>query len=195
MCCVWGMAQSVNTKIRANRQRGEGCWLALLCCCLACGSLCSGHSPGQRVTCGGFWRRRRKGKARADSAVQLMPVPAGCLGKPGQRLLVFWGRNRFGWIKLSCLYFLSRNMWPSLVLFMSSPKPWLVSVQCRFQEFHPTFSVCWISFGSSSIALKYPVFHSRRWNQEFIPEFCHKSHVISSQLSNPALCKPAEVSN
>lgn len=110
MCCVWGMAQSVNTKIWANRQRSEGCWLALLCCCLAWGSLCSGHSPGQRVTCGGFWRRRRrKGKARADSAVQLMPVPAGCLGKPGQRLLVFWGRNRFGWNQIKLLAFFKQK--------------------------------------------------------------------------------------
>lgn len=36
-----------------------------------------------------FLEEEEEGKTRADFAVQLMPVPAGCLGKPGQRLLVF----------------------------------------------------------------------------------------------------------
>lgn len=44
------------------------------------------------VTRGGL--QRRKGKVRADVAGQLVPVPAGHLGKPVQGLLVFYGRNR-----------------------------------------------------------------------------------------------------
>lgn len=107
MCCVWGMAQSVNSKIWANRQRREGCWLALTL--LLSGSGVSVFRA-QPMAEGHTWWFVEQEEGKSKGIFCNSAHASLCLGKPGQGLLVFWGRNRFGWIKLSHLYFLSRNV-------------------------------------------------------------------------------------
>lgn len=101
MCCVWGMAQSVNTKIWAKKGRmlvgshSLALWLGGFCV---------------QVTRGGLWRRRRrKTKAKADFCSSAHPSPCRLFRKTWAGSFIFWGRNRFGWLKLSHLYFFKQK--------------------------------------------------------------------------------------
>lgn len=105
MCWVWGMAQSVNTKIWANRERREGCWLALTLLLSGSGVFVFRAQP---MAEGHTWWLVEKGKSKGWICSSAHASPYS--GKAGQDILVFWGRNRFEWIKLSHLYFSSRNM-------------------------------------------------------------------------------------
>lgn len=122
-------------------------WLRGLCV--------QGTAHGRGSHRGGFLEKEEgKSKGWFCSSVHASP----CLGKPGQGLLVFWGRNRFGWIKLSHLYFLRRNVWPFLVWFLWPLLLWPVSLQCQFQQFHPSFPCMLYQFWIFIHCFETPIF-------------------------------------